>query len=351
MTTSSSNMQASGIPTVGLSTAVTITEKCIRSHLVPFIKGSPGVGKSAIIKQLATTFQLEIIDLRLSQCDPTDLQGFPVTSNGRSDFAPPAYIPLEGKDELPKDKAGWLLFLDEFNSADRSVQRAAYKLVLDRQIGVHNVHPNVAIVCAGNLDTDNAITEELSSALQSRLVHLTTHVDVEEWLAWARSSGIDNRISSFIAFKPDLLHKFNPDSIDTTFPCPRTWEFAHKYLKNTGQLQAHDRTALAGIIGKGASVELDAFLDVHTSLPTMQDILKNPTTLPIPEEPSVLFALSGAIGNFANDTNITTLVSFIERLPTEFTIITLREVIARTPALSSHKAVTDWMVSNVNLLG
>ena len=46
---------------------------CIRAQIVPFLKGSPGVGKSAIGHDIAEEFNLKVIDLRLGQCDPTDL--------------------------------------------------------------------------------------------------------------------------------------------------------------------------------------------------------------------------------------------------------------------------------------
>ena len=40
---------------------------------VPFLHGSPGIGKSDLVKAVAKHFDRKLIDLRLSQCDPTDL--------------------------------------------------------------------------------------------------------------------------------------------------------------------------------------------------------------------------------------------------------------------------------------
>lgn len=45
----------------------------LKAGHVPMLKGSPGVGKSDIISKLADDHKLKVIDLRLSQCDPTDL--------------------------------------------------------------------------------------------------------------------------------------------------------------------------------------------------------------------------------------------------------------------------------------
>jgi MoxR-like ATPase len=45
----------------------------LTAGLVPMVAGSPGTGKSEIIHQIAKHFNLYLIDLRLSQCDPTDI--------------------------------------------------------------------------------------------------------------------------------------------------------------------------------------------------------------------------------------------------------------------------------------
>jgi len=88
---------------------------CIKSGLVPMLEGSPGVGKSSIVNQIAKEFNMQVIDMRLSQCDPTDLNGFPFmdVESGKAHYKPMATFPLE-TDPLPEDKKGWLLFLDEF---------------------------------------------------------------------------------------------------------------------------------------------------------------------------------------------------------------------------------------------
>lgn len=275
--------------------------------------------------------------------------GFPQVQAGRAHYAPPSYIPLEG-DQVPAGKNGWLLFLDEFNSADRSVQKAAYKLVLDRMVGQSHVAENCFMVCAGNLETDNAIVEELSSALQSRLVHIHIHVDTNEWLEWARSTGMDSRITSFIAFKPDMLHKFKPDSPDVTYPCPRTWEFTSRLIQPMTTLDNLSKVMLGGTIGEGGAVEFAAFTKVIGELPTINDIIKNPHGIPVPSEPSILYALTGSIGSNATDKNLTQLMAFIERMPIEFSVITLREIFARSPALASEQCIVDWRTKYASVL-
>ena len=205
---------------VKVSQAIPMLASYIRAKLVPLLVGSPGCGKSQIIYKIAQDYNLKVIDLRLAQCDPTDLAGFPTTVGNKSDYLPMAHFPIES-DPVPEGYSGWLLFLDEMTSAPAAIQAAAYKLVLDRMVGSHHLHKNVAIVAAGNLDTDNAIVQPMSTALQSRLVHMELVVDPKEWDEWATEAGIHHRITDFIKFKPGLLYTFTPDHTDKTYACPR----------------------------------------------------------------------------------------------------------------------------------
>jgi hypothetical protein len=114
-----------------------------------------------------------------------------------------------------------MIFFDEMNSAPRGVQASSYKIVLDRMIGQKKLNKNVAIVCAGNLATNNAIVEEMSTALQSRMGHIEVMIDTNDWLDWAFPKGVDHRITSYLQFKPGNIHTFSPDHSDKTYACPR----------------------------------------------------------------------------------------------------------------------------------
>lgn len=46
--------------------------ECIKAKLVPFLRSSPGMGKSAIFAEIADEFNLEFIDYRVSGAEPTD---------------------------------------------------------------------------------------------------------------------------------------------------------------------------------------------------------------------------------------------------------------------------------------
>ncbi len=322
-------------------------EAALKSKLVAMVLGSPACGKSDVIREIASKYNLKVIDFRLSQCDPTTLDGFPTISNGQATFIPMDIFPLEGsplpKDEHGNEMAGWLLFFDEITSAVPAVQAAAYKIVLDRMVGSHHLHKNVAIVAAGNLETDNAVVEPMSTALQSRLVTLELEVHLDDWLEWAATKDIDHRIAAFLRFKPSNLYTFKPDHTDFTYAAPRTWNFANKLLKQIDVSDAVALPLLAGTISEGVANEFLVFCRIYESLPTIAQIIKTPKSLHVPDEPSVLFALTGSIAHNADADNIEALIEFVYRMPAEFQAICLKETLRVKPALRSSKFIQQWI--------
>jgi hypothetical protein len=325
----------------------------IKAGLVPMVEGSPGIGKSAIVHSIAREFNLLVIDLRLAQCDPTDLLGFPKVNGMKAGYVPMETFPIEG-DELPinpetgKPYAGWLLFLDELTSANRAVQAAAYKLILDRMVGQHKLHKNVAIVAAGNKESDGAIVETMSTALQSRLQHMELVLDVQEWLDHSHEAGYDHRIGDYIKFKSSQLYTFKPDHTDKTYACPRTWEFASKLLKGITDLRDKDTLPLlAGTLSEGVAREFLNFCRVYRDLPKVSEIMANPGQVEVPVEPSILYALTGTLANHAKMDNIAGLMKYIRRLGKEFQVITLKEIMRRNgEAMTEVPAVVDWIAEN-----
>ncbi len=306
---------------------------CFQAGVVPFVTSSPGMGKSAIIAQIAEDFALELIDLRLSQCAPEDLMGLPMRIGEgremRAAFAPFEMFPTEDT-PVPEGKNGWVLLLDEMNSAPKSVQAAAYKIVLDRMVGQARLHPDCYIVGAGNLTTDRAIVNQLSTAMQSRLVHMEMSLSHKDFMNHAVKSRWDSRVLAFLEFRPQLLHKFDPDHTDRTFPCPRTWEFVVKLITDKTANQIN-RTLIAGAIGEGAAVEFDTFLRVYADLPSYESICQDPTGVPVPTNPGTLFAVMMLLVDKFTKGTFPQSVIYAKRLPPEYQVIFCRGIYRRDP--------------------
>ena len=315
----------------------------LKAGLTPMVSSSPGMGKSDIIRTIASKFKLKVIDFRVSQCEPVDMQGYPGVTDGRMTFHIPEYFPIEG-DKIPDGYDGWLLFLDEFNSGNKQTEAAAYKLILDREVYKYKLHSRCLIAAAGNLTTDRAIVNTQSTATTSRLTHYRMRVDHKVWVDWANAHEVDHRIISLIKFKPELLHRFDTSTNELTFPCPRTWEFASKVIIRKATIDHITKTRLAGTIGEGAAVELATYSEIYQNLPTIEQILSNPKSgWKVPKEPSELYAVTTMLAHNSTPDNINKLIVAINRLPTDFQVITFKDIYKRTPALKGHPVIKDWI--------
>lgn len=317
--------------------------RAMMAGLVPILTSSPGIGKSDIIRSIASEYRMKVIDLRVTQCDVTDFNGLPFrNANDKAEFLPFDIFPLDS-DSLPDhpdgDKYnGWILFLDELTSAPKHLQAPAYKLLLDRMIGTRKLHPKVLICAAGNKSGDRAIVHEMSTALKSRLVHLELALSHKEWIQWALENELDSRIIAFLQFKPDLLHRFNPDHNESTFACPRTWHFTSRLTKGE-EVTMDDLSLLAGTVSPGPAQEFITFVQVYDELPKLSEIILDPENIIISHEPSIKFALSTVLAEKMDNSNAKPLSLFIGRMPIECRVLCLRMLRQRSPHLIRHESV------------
>jgi len=228
-------------------------------YAVPYIKGKPGIGKSAITRQIAHKRDIAFIDLRLSQLESADIRGIPTPDLelGSSRWLPPETIPFEAFADLnvPGDlkgrkfKDGGILFLDEINRARFDVLQAAFQLILDRMVGLHKLLDNWFIVCAGNLGEEDhtEVTELSDAAFNDRFAHY--YVDdglFDCWMDWAQSEGkINQDVINYINIKPSALY-VDPKEDEEIFATPRSWE---KFSRILDQNKDKDPSQISRLVG------------------------------------------------------------------------------------------------------
>ncbi len=307
-----------------------------------FVWGGPGVGKSAVTSQLAEALKITLQDVRALLLDPVDLRGLPfLGSDGRSKWATPEFLPQDGSG---------ILFLDELNAAPAMVQASCYQLVLDRRLGEYTLPEGWAIIAAGNRDPDRGATTRMPTPLRNRFVHLDFEVDVQDWSEWAIQAGIRPEVIAFLRFRPELLSAFDRDA--NPFPSPRSWEFVSRILDSLDSTSnpAVEHEVIAGAVGAGAATEFSAFLRMFRELPNIDSILLNPTQEPVPENAAAQYAVASALARCASDTNFDRICLYLNRLPTEFRVLCVRDATLREPAIRSSAGFVKFAVENHNAL-
>lgn len=315
-----------------------VTE-CLYAGLVPFVQSSPGMGKSTIMASIADELQLKLIDHRLSTSSPEDLSGLPrFNEQGHAEFVPfSGLFPVEGM-EVPAGKQGWMVFLDEMNAAPKAVQAASYKFILDKMTGQHNLHEKVVITAAGNLSTDRAITNPISTAMQSRVIHLEMEINFDEWLFdVALKENYDSRVIAFLSQFPSKLMDFRPDHNEKTFCCPRTWEFTNRLIQGK---QVTDETAvlLAGTITSGTAVDFVQFTKVFHNMVNIKEIRQDPYNCRLPQDAGSKWAVISHMMEGVAEENFDDLSTYANRFTLDFRILFFRSVLIRQPTLRQHPA-------------
>ncbi|MDQ7075528.1 MAG: MoxR family ATPase [Gammaproteobacteria bacterium] len=258
-------------------------------HTPVMLWGPPGVGKSQIVVQVAESHQVPVIDIRLSQMEPSDLRGIPFRDGEQVEWAVPSMLP-NSKTHGPKG----ILFLDEITSAPPSVSAAAYQLILDRRLGNYRVPEGWAIVAAGNRQGDRGVTYAMPAPLANRFSHFEVEVNLDDWVAWAYQEGIDERVIAFLRFRPELLFDFDPAHNPMAFPSPRSWEFTHRALQ---KFLHHPQLLLGSLqacVGPAAGIELNAFIASLDQMPDLDAILRGEAVL-VPEEIDLQYAVATAL--------------------------------------------------------
>jgi len=230
---------------------------CRMAKVSLLIWGHRGMGKTALVKQVAKENNWGYVQFRIAQIESTDLRGMPDKEGGRTRFLPP--------EELPRDGEG-ILFLDEINRAAHDVLQAVFQLVEpeEHRIGTYILPPGWSVVAAANYENGSYITSGFSDpAFLSRFCHVTMdsgEEGVEEWASWFASEfPEENDILSFICGSPrEMLDGKVDGSLDYNIqPSRRSWVMATKIRRAGLYLGVDNETiqeALCGVIGTEAAI-------------------------------------------------------------------------------------------------
>jgi hypothetical protein len=129
---------------------------------------------------------------------------------------------------------------------------------------------------------------------------------------------------------------------DKAYPTPRSWSKLSKLL----DWGIWDDEVISGTVGKGAATEFFSYIDVYANLPDIGKILAG-EKVPVPKEPSTLYALSSSLVIKSDKKNIENIFNYAERMPAEFQILTIRDIARKDDSiLRGLDKFIGWMNKN-----
>jgi hypothetical protein len=204
------------------------------------------------------------------------------------------------------------------------------------------------ITAAGNLATDRAIVNQISTAMQSRVVHLELEISFEEWMHdVALKNNYDARIIGFLSQWPSKLMDFNPSHSEKTFACPRTWEFVDRLCKlpNWQGDLTEKAPLLTGTLTSGIATEFITFSKVWKELINITEVVRDPKNCRIPSNASTKWATIAHLMENINPLNFDDVATYVNRddFGISFRILFFRSVMVRQPDLRQHPAFARAM--------
>lgn len=309
---------------------------------VPFFRGSPGCGKTALIKQVASELRIIYKQAIIAQFDAGELAGLPFVNPEGTEMIRlrPAYLPpaprISGDDDIG------IFNLDELPQAFLANQNIASQLVNEWRVGEHQIPMTWSICCTGNRAEDKAGTTSMPSHLKDRLMFIDISVDPDEWLGYAAERRVDPRIRGYIRQNPNRLNDFKvgQDSNET----PRSWE-------KTSAIMSFDlsksvrRESVIAQIGEGGGTTFEAWLRVEDKMPRWQDVVAHPNDVPVfdQKQADVLYMLLATLADRADEKNMGALLTYVGRLPKqEFAVYFMTDVLKQKPILAETPEVRKW---------
>lgn len=316
---------------------------------VPFyLEGSPGTVKSAGTHLAAKECGLEVIDFRPSNRSPIDLSGMPTVKDLVTYWTRNSFLP--GPDHPPA-----LFFIDELRTATPAMQAALLQILLDGRVNDHIFPPHIRRGAAGNMATDRAMSNQLSTALTSRVSVYEVSITeenvkywIQDWARWAFKNNISPDVIAFVMFRPNCFYTFKSTSpsagvLGQQFACPRTLEALSK-LHTAGPPKKLAHVIYASQVGPAVATEFLAFMALRGRNLDVQGALLNPSTAPIPEDTQGMYVMASALSRAVDATTFPAGVAYTTRfIEKDFSFFFVMDAIRRNPDLVQSYAYTQWV--------
>ena len=253
---------------------------------VPNIVGEAGIGKSALVNEVATELNAKLFTTVVSLSEKGDLAipvpplrdeafiqttNYGTLANVQYGYSETLIQIIQQAEQNPDQPIIW--FLDEFNRGTAAVQAELMNLVLQRQINSLKLPQQVRIVIAENPDAtmtnfshdDYAVTPA-DDAIKDRTVRLEMAASLIDWQQWA--NGLNQhgepRIQPIVQrYLQDHPTYFNGPQNGDLYPTPRSWERVSRNLTQLLKLDQQNRaTLMADVFSGDLGIEVGtAFAD------------------------------------------------------------------------------------------
>lgn len=236
---------AINLPEINQEQALSLTKFFIQSQQNVFLFGKSGTGKTDISIQAAKESGYKVNYINLSVLERCDILGYPRIND------PGDLITYKSPHFLPKlifnTKPDSILLFDEIDKVQPEITAPLLEILLFRKL--NDVPINVAAcILTGNLSSERAYSNQLSSALLDRGAKYLLSFDFQQWINWAKNNEVHDLIVGFLKSNPEFACKGDDNDVMYAQPSPRGWTLASRAIIKAKELNITDIQSVSQIV-------------------------------------------------------------------------------------------------------
>ena len=195
------------------------------------LMGPPGIGKTAIMEQIAQELGVGLVSYSMTHHTRQSALGLPfieTKSYGGREYSVSEYTMSEiiaSVYDLMEDtglKEG-ILFLDEINCVSETLAPSMLQFLQYKVFGRHRIPDGWILVTAGNPPEYNSSVREFDMVTWDRLKRIDIEPDYEVWKEYAFNTGVHASILTYLDSRRSDFYKVETTADGKSFVTARGW--------------------------------------------------------------------------------------------------------------------------------
>ncbi|MBO5700871.1 MAG: AAA family ATPase [Clostridia bacterium] len=204
-----------------------------------FLMGPPGIGKTAIMEQIAQELGVGLVSYSMTHHTRQSALGLPFIEKklyGGQEYSVSEYTMSEiiasvyDMMESTSIKEG-ILFLDEINCVSETLAPAMLQFLQYKIFGRHRVPDGWIVVTAGNPPEYNNSVREFDIVTWDRLKRIDVEPDYNVWKEYAYKKGVHASIITYLDIKKSDFYKIETTVDGKSFVTARGWSDLSDMIK------------------------------------------------------------------------------------------------------------------------
>ena len=196
-----------------------------------FLIGAPGIGKTAIMEQIADELGIGLVAYSMTHHTRQSALGLPfivhrdyksgsfdVSEYTMSEIIASIYDYMEAS-----GRRQGILFLDEINCVSETLYPSMLQFLQFKTFGRHRIPDDWVVVCAGNPPAYNRSVHEFDIVTLDRLRKIEVEPDYEAWKDYSLATGVHPAVLSFLDIRRDRFYSVESTPTGKRFVSARSW--------------------------------------------------------------------------------------------------------------------------------